>query len=1236
MKKQLLTAILTMSVIFAEVSSTAGYAMAAEPVSGKAEGLLAADADEEAVDVSNVRANDDIVDIEAEAERENQEKEKAANSISGDETEAGNNAEARPNTKDWKTADYIKFFNCEDYYVSSGQTILKVNCTELHPANIFNKYDFMVFQDFIKYATFAANASDASDDPYYYLANKLRYFKLMNDIDMRDYELSAAYVTGVIDSFDGNQRKISNVTINVDSSIKGNRTSYGSEYVGLIPSAALIKDLTIENLSITVKDDYAPGYTTGSLYIGGIAGKAELNNCEMRGRVDIKIGEKLAGHTKYVIGGMTAYPMSNSPISDCKQYANMVVDASAVRAIDGAKSAEVVVGGIIGNALYGAVRCYNYGTLRVKNYGFDSALAGGNNFIVGGIAGYGNSLEFCELKENGLVEAFDAQESKYPKCTIGGIVGYLSEKKGGDTLFECYNRGCVRGIVTAGGLVGEAYGNIKYCANVGKVEVKDTDEESFKIIGGIACTLEGAIMELCENKGEIVSNAERTEIGGLVGEIPSSSSGVTFTKCVNKGKLSGKYEVGGLVSRASTQTVFDGCTNMGEIEGTGEWSNASGFIAFADTNTHLSFKDCENRESVTALYQYDGGARAAGFCGMAYAIDMINCRNLGSIKGKYAAGMCYELETKYSKYFPTLSACFNLGRIDGYTTAAGLVGKIKSGRVEKCFNGGEISAKDSASGLINEAGYTYNEAQSLYISDCFNYGKVYTTDKERNRTYASGVIGNISMDTGDEGDVKGFHNIVSIVRCYNAGAIDPMPEGFIGYYGNQVLRRVSGSGDGAYECIVSGNNCYYLDCEGASTFTNAGNWTKNIDLRYEEKALSASALKYAYIYMPEIWMPGKEGYPYPYLDGVSENALPTDFDHEKEMAELDEILKNLPDEPTEAPSSTPSKAPTPEPTKVPIVVPTSVPASEPAVNDDVKKEVTDTANERDDASKKDSDIVSVRQDDSDDVTVSENWLKGKIKKYEINLDSVSSNNTITLNTGGKFILRSRDMNFDKNAGALTEFTVSADSVDFYGANVIAEKAAAMVLKSINKKGIIAPKIIKGADGRALDKYSFTISYEGINGALHSLRVNVINPDIKKGIPAIKSNMTIYSVKDNGQTGDKYVDFANISASNPAFVEWLSGDYGTSTGIATYKYSVPNAENVRSGIWTVGKTVLMPGKMELIGHKVPGDGKDIAAVILSEDASRLYVTPLYNAKGSVKAMLTLNGRKYKLNITIKNK
>ena len=239
---------------------------------------------------------------------------------------------------------------------------------------------------------------------------------------------------------------------------------------------------TIKNL--TISGDISGKWNSAGI-CGSLAGKIIIENCINKANVT---GYNMAG-------GIIAYTNTvaeDSYIINCANYGNIKTTGRYYN--------HAGAGGICGCAQINIIGCKNYGEIN-------------GNSSLGGISGRARgTVVNCE--NNGIIDSKEFNEYS------GGIVGaqYYDQL----TIYNCINRGVVRGKGCKGGILGCEVGGswkekisayIYNCCNVGKIGSKESAYS-----GGILGSLGGIcnIMELNINNCYTIGTLEGKQKAGIV------------------------------------------------------------------------------------------------------------------------------------------------------------------------------------------------------------------------------------------------------------------------------------------------------------------------------------------------------------------------------------------------------------------------------------------------------------------------------------------------------------------------------------------------------------------------------------------------------------------------------------------------------------------------------------------------------------------------------------------------
>ena len=131
-------------------------------------------------------------------------------------------------------------------------------------------------------------------------------------------------------------------------------------------------------------------------------------------------------------------------------------------------------------------------------------------------------------------------------------------------------------------------------------------------------------------------------------------------------------------------------------------------------------KDCENYGEV---YAKDGGYSVAGVCAATGTKNSLisGCKNYGKVTGRgYGiGGVCGQGISGGDGSFGTIKSCINYGEVSSGWSVAGIIFK-GYGNLSECANYGVLKGNNSGAGIINES------LENTYISNCYNFGDLYT------------------------------------------------------------------------------------------------------------------------------------------------------------------------------------------------------------------------------------------------------------------------------------------------------------------------------------------------------------------------------------------------------------------------------------------------------------------------------------------------------------------------------
>ena len=283
-----------------------------------------------------------------------------------------------------------------------------------------------------------------------------------------------ANVGGFTGTFDGNDHKITNFTIN------GGSNSYVGLFGYINSYSSSVKNLGLENCSVS-----------GLYFVGGLAGftYGNITNCYSTGSVS---GASSSGS----VGGLVGE--SDGNITNCYSTGS----------VSGASSSGSV-GGLVGLTDYGSIitNCYSTG----------SVSAGSNSKGIGGLMGV-NQGGISNCYSTGSVSG--ASGSEY----VGGLVGFNNNINNNSSISNCYSTSAVSGSAVIGGLVGYhlGNGNISNCYSTGAVT-------GSQILGGLVGYNSGASVDVNGCFWDINTSGQTNSKGGTGKTTTQMKTLSTFT-----------------------------------------------------------------------------------------------------------------------------------------------------------------------------------------------------------------------------------------------------------------------------------------------------------------------------------------------------------------------------------------------------------------------------------------------------------------------------------------------------------------------------------------------------------------------------------------------------------------------------------------------------------------------------------------------------------------------------------
>ena len=262
---------------------------------------------------------------------------------------------------------------------------------------------------------------------------------------------------------------------------------------------------------------------------------------------------------------------------------------------------------------------------------------------------------------------------------------------------------------------------------------------------------------------------ERTDTAsayyGLFGVMQTEISSNTEIKNLTIGENSSIYtqrdgQIGAVVGYAGFNVVIDNCKNKGRVHGRLVAGGIVGFVANVPLPDGVRIKNCVNEGYVDAMLKAGGIVGAVN----GFGVHIDSCTNLGSVSASdtaagivaviyNAAGTSAKLNYLINKGYVSsgkisggivavagegsfnITNAFNAGYVQASTSAAGIVGQLKSAYAQDvlmCVNVGDVFAGTNAGGIVGLS----NGHFPAKISQTLNLGVINAG------AYAGGIVGN--------------------------------------------------------------------------------------------------------------------------------------------------------------------------------------------------------------------------------------------------------------------------------------------------------------------------------------------------------------------------------------------------------------------------------------------------------------------------------------------------------------
>lgn len=500
-------------------------------------------------------------------------------------------------------------------------------------------------------------------------------------------------------TFDGNSKKISNITLTAEDN-----TIVGRGLFGSIGAGGYVKNLTLDNTNTIQAYSYAGGFA-GNLY-------GTIEGCTNEASVSTTGGS--------YAGGIAAYACTSSKILSSKNAGKVYSASSYVGGIIGASPANSSV--VIDN-------CSNSDTVYCKTS------------YAGGIAGYG-SVIVTNAVNSGFIQA--------PTSYAGGIVGYASTYS---SITDSHNEGTLNSNRYMGGIVAFAPAHtndnpllIENCYNTGAIKHgANSSSGVYAYSGGIGGTLKGGfIVRNCYNTADFAADAVKsTYFGGIIGDGDASANAQSvITNCYNTGSITGDRYLGGIVARmqGDEDALIEFCYNTGDITASNTSSNYMGGIVGTGG---YDLTDSYNTGNITGVATYVGG-----LSGYMTGRDYVYERNFNIGTVTATTSKAAQVGGLIGMGRPLMNDCANYGDVTGYNSVAGLLGKPGNAlsstyniSLNRSYNVGKVTANGGSSATYGNITSKNASCNFLTIDSCYYDTSVSPATPYDEEMSGSGVIG---------------------------------------------------------------------------------------------------------------------------------------------------------------------------------------------------------------------------------------------------------------------------------------------------------------------------------------------------------------------------------------------------------------------------------------------------------------------------------------------------------------
>ncbi len=419
----------------------------------------------------------------------------------------------------------------------------------------------------IQSATDLANISKSVNNGKNYTQ---RYFKLMNDIDLAESEITPiglakdeSHQNTFSGIFDGNNKTIMGLKVTAEAELRTANTAIFENNNGIIKNLRIIGNIEIsENLSNELNMSLLCTNNYGT-----------IQNCKVEGTINGKVSDD-ANASK--VSALVSQNLGD--ILDSSSFVNITTNLSKAGIcninegnITNCSNLGIIMEEDLSLNYTSGIVCNNAGT--ISNCTNSAKIQG---YLASGVAGASSGNVIASQNKGEVVNVFVSDETVETRSCVAGICILLDSNA---TIENCRNSGEITGTEIIAGLCGTNNGKVVNSTNETKASKKENAKNKNVDISGIcAINNDMSLIDTCTNSADItaINNGKQTINIATIGA--NITKNVTIQNCTNSGKLTSEGKNIQVSDDAGDNIT--GCANSGRgaIEPTGDATVNVGMI----------------------------------------------------------------------------------------------------------------------------------------------------------------------------------------------------------------------------------------------------------------------------------------------------------------------------------------------------------------------------------------------------------------------------------------------------------------------------------------------------------------------------------------------------------------------------------------------------------------------------------------------------------------------------------